>query len=266
VKTYFGLCFGEDGIDLVVDGVPPPKIPLLIHDSGQTSGGRLRITRNGLRLEFSFEHEGTKQIARFDGAQLSIEGGLESPLFERGVGPVLALLTLPHVVCLHAAAILVRDRAVLFLGESGTGKSSTAHLLASQPGFEFACDDVAVIDSLTRELLLGPRRAWLRGEGVEKTHVDFDDGVPSAPIAAIVRMRREARYSCDLMPSHQAVIEILLASFRLTHIDNTMKERVNRELVQIARHIPVYHFGFPTASTGRPEHLSELQRRLQELG
>ncbi len=267
MKTYFGLTFSVgDGILVVTHGVPSPTNPTPIHDSGQTPAGRLQITKDDLVLEFSFDHEGITKVARFDGTQLVIDGGLQDPLFERGVGPVLALLTLPNVVCLHAAAILVNGRAILFLGESGTGKSSSAYALAKEPGMAFACDDVAVIDTTHNTLLLGPRRAWLREGGVEKTRVDFEDDVSSAPIAAIVRMRREAEFSWYPLPKHQAVIEILLSSFRLTHVDDVLKERVNRDLIKLARTIPVYHFGFPTSPSGRPDHLIELRTRLQEIG
>jgi adenylate kinase family enzyme len=266
MKTYFGLQFG-DGKIRVFDENPANQLanPILLHDSGLTSSGRLRITSSGQQLAFTLDHQGEKQIACLDHHQLTIAGGLDNPLFERGVGPVLALLTLPHVVCLHAATILVGGRAVLFLGESGTGKSSSAYALSKKPNFGFACDDVAVIDVAKSQLLLGPRRAWLREGNIEKTRIDFEDDVSVAPIAAIIRMQREDTFLWNRLPSHQAVIEVLLASFRLTHADEALKERINRDLVQLARATPVYHFGFPTSASGQPDHLDELHKRLLEI-
>lgn len=266
MKTYFGLGFDTPfGIRVVNDEGTSLTNPWLLHDTGHSLAGRLQITQEDLALQFLFEHEGSTQRATFEGGQLLLDGGLASPLFERGVGPVLALLTLPHVVCLHAAAVLVEDKAVLFLGESGTGKSSSAYALSKEPNFGFACDDVAVIDVVKSQLLLGPRRAWLREGNIEKTRIDFEDDVSVAPIAAIIRMQREEAFLWHRLPSHQAVIEVLLASFRLTHADEALKERINRDLVQLARATPVYHFGFPTSASGQPDHLDELHKRLLEI-
>jgi len=58
------------------------------------------------------------------------------------VGPVLGLLLrLRGVVCLHASAVTLGDRAVAFLGSEGAGKSTTAAALA-QRGHAVIADDV----------------------------------------------------------------------------------------------------------------------------
>jgi len=58
------------------------------------------------------------------------------------VGPVLGLLLrFRGVVCLHASAVALRDRAVVFLGPEGAGKSTTAAALA-QRGHAVIADDV----------------------------------------------------------------------------------------------------------------------------
>lgn len=70
------------------------------------------------------------------------------------VGPVLVLaLALRGVWSLHASAVNCNGRAILFLGESGQGKSTLAHYLASTPGMKLAADDILPvtleIDGLT---------------------------------------------------------------------------------------------------------------------
>lgn len=58
------------------------------------------------------------------------------------VGPVLGLLLrLRGVVCLHASAVTLGDRAAAFLGSEGAGKSTTAAALA-QRGHAVIADDV----------------------------------------------------------------------------------------------------------------------------
>jgi hypothetical protein len=64
------------------------------------------------------------------------------------LGPVLAfVLRLRRTVPLHASAVAIDNRAVLFVGEAGAGKSTTAAAFASL-GFPVLSDDVVpVVDS-----------------------------------------------------------------------------------------------------------------------
>jgi hypothetical protein len=61
------------------------------------------------------------------------------------LGPVLGLLLrLRGVTCLHASAVSIDNRCVVFVGEEGAGKSTTAAALAQQ-GFGVISDDVAAL-------------------------------------------------------------------------------------------------------------------------
>lgn len=58
------------------------------------------------------------------------------------LGPVLGLvLRYRGMVCLHASAVVVQDRAIVFVGPEEAGKSTTAAALA-QRGFPILSDDV----------------------------------------------------------------------------------------------------------------------------
>ncbi len=58
------------------------------------------------------------------------------------LGPVLGLvLRYRGIVCLHASAVVVQDRAIVFAGAEEAGKSTTAAALA-QRGFPILSDDV----------------------------------------------------------------------------------------------------------------------------
>jgi hypothetical protein len=61
------------------------------------------------------------------------------------LGPVLGLmLRFRGVVCLHASGIVAQDRAVLFAGDAGAGKSTTAAAM-SQRGHALLADDIVAI-------------------------------------------------------------------------------------------------------------------------
>jgi len=61
------------------------------------------------------------------------------------LGPVFGLLLrLRGVTCLHASAVSIENRSVVFVGAEGAGKSTTAAALARQ-GFGVISDDVAAL-------------------------------------------------------------------------------------------------------------------------
>jgi hypothetical protein len=61
------------------------------------------------------------------------------------VGPIMGLLLrLRGAVCLHASAVNIADRAIIFLGSEGAGKSTTAAAFARQ-GFPVLCDDIVAL-------------------------------------------------------------------------------------------------------------------------
>jgi hypothetical protein len=61
------------------------------------------------------------------------------------VGPIMGLLLrVRGAVCLHASAVNIADRAIIFLGSEGAGKSTTAAAFARQ-GFPALCDDIVAL-------------------------------------------------------------------------------------------------------------------------
>jgi hypothetical protein len=61
------------------------------------------------------------------------------------VGPILGLLLrLRGIVCLHASSVSINDRAVVFLGSQGAGKSTTAAAFA-QRGYAVLSDDIVAL-------------------------------------------------------------------------------------------------------------------------
>jgi hypothetical protein len=64
------------------------------------------------------------------------------------LGPVLGLLLrLRGVTCLHASAVALENRSVVFVGAEGTGKSTTAAAFARQGHGVIADDVVALIEN-----------------------------------------------------------------------------------------------------------------------
>jgi hypothetical protein len=72
------------------------------------------------------------------------------------VGPILGLLLrLRGTVCLHASAVSVSDRAVVFVGSEGAGKSTTAAAFARQ-GYPVLSDDIVGLVEFGDEFRMVP--------------------------------------------------------------------------------------------------------------
>jgi hypothetical protein len=94
------------------------------------------------------------ELAYSDGARFVVDetaermwGTLQPPLSREDLavyflGPVMGfVLRRRHVTCLHASAVEINERAVLFSGHPGYGKSTTAAALALR-GVPVLCEDV----------------------------------------------------------------------------------------------------------------------------
>jgi hypothetical protein len=72
------------------------------------------------------------------------------------VGPILGLLLrLRGIVCLHASAVSINNRAVVFVGSEGMGKSTTAAAFARR-GYPVLSDDIVALVERGNEFQMLP--------------------------------------------------------------------------------------------------------------
>ncbi len=78
------------------------------------------------------------------------------------LGPVAGfILRLRGLVCLHASAVAVGGRVLVFLGQSGAGKSTTAAAFADL-GYRVLSDDIVALAGQQNELWVQPAYPFLR--------------------------------------------------------------------------------------------------------
>jgi hypothetical protein len=72
------------------------------------------------------------------------------------VGPILGLLLrLRGIICLHASAVSISNRAVVFVGPEGAGKSTTAAAFARR-GYAVLSDDIVALVEFGNEFRMVP--------------------------------------------------------------------------------------------------------------
>lgn len=122
------------------------------------------------------------ELSYADGTRFVVNGGadrmwgkVEAPLTNEDLatyflGPVMGfVLRRRHVTCLHASGVELCGQAVVFSGDAGYGKSTTAGALALR-GIPVIAEDIVPLE-LTREKILaipGYPRICLWPEAVEK--------------------------------------------------------------------------------------------------
>jgi len=78
------------------------------------------------------------------------------------LGPVLGfVMLLRGIVCLHASAIAIDDKAIALLGPAGSGKSTTAAAFAER-GYKVLAEDVVTLDDRGDRFLVRPGYPCIR--------------------------------------------------------------------------------------------------------
>ena len=108
------------------------------------------------QTEFLINRAGSEVWARWS-APLTIEDTATYLL-----GPVMGfVMLLRGIVCLHASAIVVDNKAIAFLGPAGSGKSTTAAAFSAR-GYSVLAEDVVTLDDRSDHFMVRPGYPCIR--------------------------------------------------------------------------------------------------------
>lgn len=207
---------------------------------------------------------------RVDASALRVDAWWQPPLTDVDaatylLGPVLAFaMRLRGLVPLHASGVAIDDRAVLFAGDPGAGKSTTVAAFAAL-GFPALSDDVVPVSSASAELVAWPGyprvSLWadsadaLFGAGAplpeysetyHKQYLDLDS-VPlpfqRAPLpvgAVFVLDGAEGAPGIQPMGPREALVALLRHTYGTYLIDMRLREREFDVLATLADAVPVW--------------------------
>ena len=105
-------------------------------------------TADGYRLSLKpADEEAFEMWCRQDGKEVFFAGNWSVRLYRFAMWVGFGLMTLPsETIAVHSSCIVYQDKAVLFLGESGTGKSTHTRLWREHiPGAVLLNDDSPMI-------------------------------------------------------------------------------------------------------------------------
>ncbi|MCX7774606.1 MAG: hypothetical protein WHT81_00575 [Rectinemataceae bacterium] len=190
-----------------------------------------KLTENAISLfqvgRIQYEIQGIRVLVEIpDSARYAIEGDnlilvdpcgtqLQSTMIGFYITGLMLIFLLKArgLLVLHGSAVATDGGAILFIGNRGSGKSTTAAALARN-GNNILCDDVIPIEENARvlrgiprprllpdayETLIGdPTMAAASFDGVDKYQVQMPAGILSAPLRHICILEQENREDIHL--------------------------------------------------------------------
>jgi hypothetical protein len=240
--------------DVVIDKTDDGD--LLVHFPDATS---FRVTHDGTSIELL---TAPAQYTRDDVAAYAL-------------GPVLGIaLHLQGAVLLHAASVVMHERALVFAGASGSGKSTTAAIF-HHLGYEVLADDLTELDGASALPSIGAVRLWPdvleslygsaaafpdRAPSWEKKVVRVEDVERSHEIAAILFLDGASETPrLERLAPKEGWLRLIANAYTARLPDAAMSTKIFDATSALADRIPMFSFAPPLLA--KPEALPALLER-----
>jgi hypothetical protein len=196
------------------------------------------------------------------------------------LGPVLgAALHLQGAVLLHAAAVVIDEKAVLFAGDSGSGKSTTATML-HRAGYRVLSDDLTEIGGANPyyalpsvaairlwpdviEAMYGSAEAFPnRAPSWDKKVVTIEPSAEAREIAAILLLDAADRGDTPTLKRlapREGWKGLIANAYTAWLPGSAMEKKIFDQTSALAGAVPIYAFTAPPLATGGT--LGELLKR-----
>jgi HPr Serine kinase C-terminal domain len=257
--------------------------PLWLQTSGNNPGD-FRIGRKGEQL-----------VAEWIGlARVSATRGGESISFEVSPGcdpthaqkmrngAVAALVRhLAGGITLHASAVVIGDQGVMFLGESGSGKSTMAADLCEREGRALLGDDAVALAVTDEAVMVCPteRDSWLTPQSLSFFGVDASStnkerfrarevGLRAVPLRAMIKLgfREEgARCSVSRLGGRDAFDLLSRSLFRFVLDEPEVAARDFGALARLASAVRIFELRRPRSLAALAASRSALDVLLSQL-
>lgn len=280
--------------DGLVEGVSAPgeEAWALVHEAPDYEGGpSLRVYWSALATSILIDYAGWRvrwalssplKVLCEEGEAIAVGYGA---LVERVVMPLWCLTCLPDVLALHGSAVWMGDRAAVFLGDSGAGKSTTAYEIAARGQGRLIADDMVLVDVARGVVLPGAPtvRLWrakldhaVESEAVspamDKRWFRLPDAWATlAPLALgpVVVLRRASaapvQGACSRVGGVEALSQVLGQCFDLDSPWPAWAKRRMRLAAALVRSLgELGEFSFAGDEGGEPAHVVGLIEALQD--
>ena len=206
---------------------------------------------------------GLISIAR-DGGSIDV-GELEPECHEEELaaavlGPALALaLARQDVWCLHASAVEIDGRAVLFLGRSGAGKSTLARRLVADGAVNRRlADDVVPVTVAGGTLSCMPHFPQLKLGAADQAGPDVPEHMPVGAIYCLEEAGDECEARVEKLSARAAVGTLIRRTVAARLFDTKLLERHLAFCAAAVAAVPVRRVVYPL----RPQSVKQIEHLL----
>ncbi|MDD1748963.1 MAG: hypothetical protein LUO89_03710 [Methanothrix sp.] len=229
----------------------------LVYDTTGWIGGRWRqvvchTQSDTLPAKYRLDIPGAGEFAiSGDGESVSIVSLAAQPeaglLAETLLGPVKILaLALRGLFCLHASAVMAGDNAVLFLGESGDGKSTLARFLSSMETSPWPrlADDVLPVKMASGRLIASSGFPQLKLSWEEQPFQYAPEQVSVGAIYLLSNTDMDEP-GIQTLSAYEATLALIHHTIASTLFDRDLLQRHLVFCAQAARSIPMRRLIYP---------------------
>ncbi len=300
VASDFALPFPRVSADAAVDlrlvsGTvrEPGAGSELVHDVVDWVGGpRLEIFRladGGVLIRYDvwrvlLDHENRQVVVeRFVDGERAGQAEFEL-MIERLALPLYVLFGTKNTLGLHGSAVAFEGRAWVFIGESGAGKSTTAHALLAHGG-RLLADDMSIVDVENRVVCSGSPsiRLWKNSE--EVAGAVFDRRIHAQTTKRWFRMADEQAVAGAvelggviwLTPTDDAfehgswercqgragLVAMLKQTFDFTRPEKAWMTARFQNANRLLKSVPMFQYRYRRSESGDPTHVDGLVARLR---
>jgi len=178
------------------------------------------------------------------------------------LGPVLVLaLALRATWSLHASAAIHNDNLILFLGESGQGKSTLAAYLANETNWRLVADDILPVTMDSNGVMAWPRFPQLKLPKQAQPGSDLPEQLPICTVCVLRDTGKDEMPGLELLPANRAV-QVWLGHTAGTRMFPSDLLAMHLDFcAEAAGRMPVYRLTYPH----RWDALPNVRKLLEKL-
>lgn len=264
----------------------------LVHDVVDWAGGpRLEIFREaegGVLIRYDvwrilLDHKNRQVIVESLGADGSAaQTGFEL-VMERLALPLYVLFGTKHTLGLHGSAVWFGGKAWVFIGESGAGKSTTAHALLERGG-RLLADDMSIVDVEKKVVRSGSPsiRLWKGSDEVAGAVLDRQIHAQTTKrwfrmadeqaVAGVVELGgviwlhptedANAEGLWKRCQGREGLVALLKQTFDFTQPEKAWMTARFQNANRFLKSVPMFQYRYRHSETGEPTHVEGLVTRL----
>ena len=219
-----------------VEGKEGPEMKHTLYEFAHEGvTGTFGRTEQGFLLTLTLQGEAPIQLWHDEGEKtVQINGDCSTSLYRFAMWIGLGLMVAPYdTVAIHSSCIVYRNKAVLFLGESGTGKSTHTRLWRENIEGTFLLNDDSPL------LRIEDGKVWAYGSPWSGKTPCYKQ--ERYELAACVRLSQAPYNKIQKLPILQAYGAIHPSFPPAFAYDETLYDHISRIISHLLSTVPVYH-------------------------